>query len=157
MHPLEATALLAYYQTAAMSDENPFDISSARVFAIDNEGQLKMMISTPDVYMGLKVLPAAYDQLGEAEVIGVETCGWASPFESTDGAECAPSEHPRRRRVRLVAVVNRVQDVASALAFEDEMEDVQTNISGDGCLAEALKDCMSRITLMQSLPPGPSR
>lgn len=76
----------------------------------------------------------------------------AAPIEDVPGAERAPSEHPRRRRVRLVAVVNRSQEVAAALAFQDDIADVQTNDTGMGILAEALKDCMDKVVLMQSLP-----
>lgn len=152
MAPLEATALLAYYQTAALSSEDPFDLAQARVFTVSGDGEVKIMLTCPDVYFGLHVLPTAFEKIGDVPVIGVETCGWAAPIEDASEAERAPSEDPRRRRVRLVAVVNRAQEVASALAFQDDMADVQTNMSGAGVLAEALKDCIDRVMLMQSLP-----
>jgi len=157
MAPLEATALLAYYQTAALDSEDPFDLSQARVFTISCDGEVKIMLTCPDVYFGLHVLPTAFEKIGDVPVIGVETCGWAAPIEDASGAEHAPSEHPRRRRVRLVAVVNRSQEVAAALAFQDDIADVQTNDTGMGVLAEALKDCMDRLSLMQSLPKRPDR
>jgi len=155
--PLEATALLACYQTAALSEEDPFDLSQARVFTISGDGEVKIMLACPDVYFGLHVLPTAFEKIGDVPVIGVETCGWAVPIEDASGAERAPSEHPRRRRVRLVAVVNRSQEVAAALAFQDDIADVQTNDTGMEVLAEALKDCMDRLSLMQSLPKRPDR
>lgn len=157
MAPLEATALLAYYETAALSNEDPFDLKQAKVFTITGDGEVRLLLQVPDVYLGLHVLPAAFEKLGDVPVIGIETCGWAAPIENASGAERAPSEDPRRRRVRLVAVVNRAQEVASALAFQDDMADVQTNMSGEGVLAEALKDCMDRVMLMQSLPKRPDR
>jgi len=156
MDQLEATALLAYYQTAALTDDDPFDLPQARVFTITADGEVRMMIAAGDVYLGLHVLPAAYEKLGSDPIIGVETVGWAAPTESpTD--DIVPADHPQRRRVRLVAVVNRDQKVASALAFRDDVEDVQTNTTGEGSLAEALRDCMDRVKLMQSLPPRPER
>jgi len=105
-----------------------------------------------DVYLGLHVLPAAFQKLGEVPVIGIETCGWAAPVDACDGIDCSPSEDPRRQRVRLVAVVNRRQEVASAMAFQDEPDEVRTSLAGVGVLAEALKECMERVDLMQSLP-----
>ena len=157
MAPLEATALLAYYQTAALSSEDPFDLSQARVFTISSDGEVRVMLECPDVYFGLHVLPTAFEKIGDVPVVGVETCGWAAPIEDASGAERAPSEHPRRRCVRLVAVVNRSQEVAAALAFQDDIADVKTNDKGMGVLAEALKDCMDRLALMQSLPKRPDR
>jgi len=154
MTPLEATALLAYHQAAALGTGDPFDLTQARVFTVSREGEITMMIASGDVYLGLHVLPAAFEKLGDVPVIGVETCGWAAPVFDSDVAECAPSEDPRRRRVRLVAVVNRAQQVASAMAFQDQPEDVQTNLTGTGTLAAALRDCMDRVALMQSLPRG---
>ena len=143
---------LAYYQTAALSSEDPFDLAQARVLTISSDGEVKIMLTCPDVYFGLHVLPTAFEKIGDVPVIGVETCGWAAPIEDASEAERAPSEHPRRRRVRLVAVVNRSQEIAAALAFEDDITDVRANDTGVGVLAEALKDCMDRVNLMQSLP-----
>jgi len=152
MTPLEATALLAYHQAAALGTGDPFDLAQARVFTVSREGEITVVIASGDVYLGLHVLPAAFEKLGEVPVIGIETCGWAAPVAAFDGIDCSPSEDPRRQRVRLVAVVNRRQEVASAMAFQNEPEDVQTTLAGEGTLAEALKECMERIDLMQSLP-----
>ena len=152
MDPLEATALLAYYQTAALSNDDPFDIPHARIFTITSDGEVKVMITAGDVYLGLQVLPAAYEKIGNDPVIGVETVGWAAPVGSpTD--HCVPADHPQRRRVRLIAVVNRDQEVASALAFRDDNDNVNTNAFSEGSLAAALKDCMDRVLLLQSLQP----
>jgi hypothetical protein len=155
MTPIEATALLAYHQSTALIDEDPFDISEARVFSVSADGELTFHIKTEDVYLGLQVLPAAYEKIGPVPVVGVETCGWAAPVEDEDD-DVAPSEHPGRRRVRLVAVVNRQKMVASAMAFHDDAENVLTNMSGTGSLAKALTRCMDRLILMQSLPKLPS-
>lgn len=154
MTPLEATALLAFHQVAALSDLNPFELTQARVFTVSQKGEITMMIASGDVYLGLHVLPAAFEKIGDMPVIGIETCGWAAPAKEDDWAGCNPSNHPQRRRVRLVAVVNRAQEVASAMAFQDHPDDVHTDSSGAGSLAEALIDCMDRVVLMQSLPRG---
>lgn len=151
MEPIEATALLAFFQTAAIND-NPFDMPQARFFIVTTSGEVKLMLSTPDVYLGLSVLPAAYQKLGDDSVIGVETVGWAAPMSIGSGDDDIPSEHPHRRRIRLVAVINRAREVASAHAFIDDKDNVQTCTSGNGTLAEALKECMDRVVLMQSLP-----
>jgi len=152
MTPLEATALLAYYQSAALTDDDPFDLRQARLFSVSVDGELTFHIQTGDVYLGLQVLPAGYEQIGPVPIVGIETVGWAAPVENENDDDVAPSEHPGRRRVRLVSVVNREKEVASAMAFRDDMENVLTNTTGNGSLAEALVRCMDRLILMQSMP-----
>lgn len=88
-----------------------------------------------------------YDLLGNddskfiaqaSDFIVVVTCGWASPITSDDDEEIAPSQHPQRRRVRLVVTASR-EGMASVLRFQDEPEETVTD-EGEarGSLAEAV-------------------
>lgn len=73
------------------------------------------------------------------------TFGWAAPIPANgDEYAGAPSEHPERRRVRLIAAAARGEAIASRLAFLDvttgEVIGDQIDDEGDarGPLAEAL-------------------
>ena len=83
----------------------------------------------------------------------VLTCGWAAPIsrqdhddhddhddhETTDD-EVPPSQHPQRRRVRLVVVVCD-DGVASVLRFADTPDDIVTDAgSARGSLADAVNN-----------------
>lgn len=76
------------------------------------------------------------------DFIAVATAGWASPTDpdSDDDDQVAPSQHPERRRVRLVVVASR-ESVASVLRFQDSPKDepIVDNGSATGSLADAVK------------------
>jgi hypothetical protein len=79
----------------------------------------------------------------------VLTCGWAAPIdrshESDDddvdldaNEKVPPSQHPQRRRVRLVVVVGD-QGVGSVLRFADTPKEIVTDAgSARGSLADAV-------------------
>ncbi|CAB4541186.1 unannotated protein [freshwater metagenome] len=85
------------------------------------------------------------------DVAIVLTCGWAAPLnrEEQDGEtrsddetadEVPPSQHPLRRRVRLVVAVCD-KGVASVLRFADTPNDIVTDAgAARGSLADAVKD-----------------
>ena len=70
------------------------------------------------------------------DAAAVLTTGWAAPLGESDGIP--PSEHPERRRVRLVVVVCD-EGVASVLRFADEPDEIVTDAgSARGSLADAV-------------------
>jgi hypothetical protein len=147
MNKLEATAVAAYHRVTSMHDENPFELGRARIFKVSEEGKLTLLAIVPDVYIGLTMIVAGGELFGDAPILGLETCGWAAPISGMkDDDETMPSMHPKRRRVRLVSVVNRDLDTASALAFQDDEHSVISDDgSATGSLAEALRDAMQRL------------
>jgi hypothetical protein len=84
----------------------------------------------------------------------VLTCGWAAPIDRSDkndhhddgdhddvdDKKLPPSQHPQRRRVRLVVVVGD-QGVGSVLRFADTPKEIVTDAgSARGSLADAVNN-----------------
>jgi len=89
----------------------------------------------------------------------VLTCGWAAPIDRSDQChddddddaegdddvegddeKLPPSQHPQRRRVRLVVVVGD-QGVGSVLRFADAPKEIVTDAgSARGSLADAVNN-----------------
>lgn len=71
--------------------------------------------------------------------VAIVTCGWAAPLNNGE-MEGMPSEHPQRRRVRLLAFATR-QEIASVLRFQDDAENVITDAGeASGPLADAVSE-----------------
>jgi hypothetical protein len=93
-----------------------------------------------DVYEMLESVEAqAVAMLSDAVV--VRTAGWASPI-ADDGDEyegVAPSQHPQRRRVRLL-VVAKAGETASVLRFTDDWANpIFDEGQATGSLADAVQ------------------
>ena len=137
-----------------------FDLPRARLYgvsivnangvAIHEDGALRIsfLAEHGDVYELLDAPSSAIARMFDAAV--VLTCGWAAPIsrqdhddhgdhETTDD-EVPPSQHPQRRRVRLVVVVCD-DGVASVLRFADTPDDIVTDAgSARGSLADAVNN-----------------
>lgn len=121
---------------------DPFSMEQAVIFAFTNDGGIRILVSAPDVYEGLEVVTEK--NLNQWENgIGVITTGWAAPLNNGE-VEGAPSQHPLRRRVRLVSCVNKAKRMASSIRFADEPDEMVTDEGGaSGALAEALVSAMT--------------
>lgn len=77
-----------------------------------------------------------------SDFIAVLTCGWASPInrdDDNDDDPVAPSQHPERRRVRLLVLASK-SGVASVLRFSDKPDEiVSDNGQARGSLADAVQ------------------
>lgn len=100
-----------------------FEMSTARLYGVNFRGddlQLSFVLENGDIYSLLEVPESACARLFDAAAL--VTCGWAAPIASNEAEPSeAPSEHPERRRVRLVIVVGDA-GVASVLRFRDDPE-----------------------------------
>ena len=80
-----------------------------------------------------------------SKCVAVVTCGWAAPVQRDDddnyNDELAPSQHPERRRVRLVVVASR-EGIASVLRFSDTPDEVVTD---DGSARGSLADAVGKL------------
>ena len=142
--PLTETASEIWH-SLAKDHKDPFKIDKARIFAISAEGFARVFVEAGDVYEALNECEnyvLSKDEVG----IGVETCGWASPITNTDNDELAPSQHPERKRVRLVACVNTKLEAGSALGFSTEADLVTDAGKAKGSLADALINAMKQMT-----------
>ena len=137
-----------------------FDLPRARLYGVsivnangvasheDGALRISFLAEHGDVYELLDAPSSAIARMFDAAV--VLTCGWAAPIsrqdhddhddhETTDD-EVPPSQHPQRRRVRLVVVVCD-EGVASVLRFADTPDDIVTDAgSARGSLADAVNN-----------------
>lgn len=101
----------------------PFDLDRARLYGVNFRGddlQLSFVLEHGDIYQLLEVPESACARMFDAAAL--VTCGWAAPIaEGQEAPDGLPSEHPQRRRVRLVVVVGDA-GVASILRFADDAE-----------------------------------
>ena len=127
------------------SNEVGFEMRKAQMYSLienDNEVSMTLAGESGDIYD----LIMSRDALQVAKVsdfIALVTCGWASPRDnSDDDDDVAPSQHPLRRRVRLLVLAGK-DGMASCLRFSDTPDEVITdNGTATGTLATALYDLL---------------
>ncbi|TSA51710.1 MAG: hypothetical protein D4R44_07395 [Actinobacteria bacterium] len=136
-----------------------FDLKRARLYGISvvdaggvdrlEDGALRItfLAEHGDVYELIDAPTSAIVRMFDAAV--VLTCGWAAPIDKSrnvdddgdddgDDEKLPPSQHPQRRRVRLVVVVGD-QGVGSVLRFADTPNETVTDAgSARGSLADAV-------------------
>jgi len=124
-----------------------FDTKRAELYALtfDTNGgvSVELITSNGDVY---ELIDSAIENKSTEGLDGVAvlTCGWAAPLpkgetaDDDDDDRVPPSQHPERRRVRLVICANR-EGVASVLRFQDTPNEITTDEgSAKGSLADAI-------------------
>ena len=132
------------------SQADPFDTSEAQVFAYDGDGFVRILAEHQDPYRALWAAASETLNLNE-NGIGIITVGWAAPTCDTD---TAPSEHPDRRRVHLITIINREYEDAAILTFHDGTENmIGFGQGGTGKLADALHFAMLHITMLEDDTP----
>jgi len=138
-----------------------FDLPRARLYGVsivnangvasheDGALRISFLAEHGDVYELLDAPSSAIARMFDAAV--VLTCGWAAPIARQDHGDhdvlddasddtVPPSQHPQRRRVRLVVVVCD-DGVASVLRFADTPDDIVTDAgSARGSLADAVNN-----------------
>ena len=145
------------------SSESAFHLDCARLYGVNvgahagtDELMLSFVLEHGDIYHLLDTPESACARLFDAAAL--VTCGWAAPVSDEDGGEDsqlrAPSEHPERRRVRLVVVVGDT-GVGSVLRFEDDADNpIYDAGAARGPLAEAIANfwCDSSVVASPPLP-----
>jgi|SanBayMetagenome_1026888.scaffolds.fasta_scaffold53948_2 hypothetical protein len=129
-----------YHELAKEEEGDNFAMKKAKAFAVEVGGTIRTIGTHGDVYELLEELTGR-KLLTTDIAIGVETCGWASPIREgeSEDEQVPPSQHPDRRRVRLVSLVTRKYEMASAMGFADTPDEVITDDgSARGTLAEEL-------------------
>lgn len=117
-------------------------MGNAIVYGVTKDGSNFELSRGPNVY---DLLEGEFPSVG---IVGLaaHTTGWAAPLGPDGESECAPSAHPKRRRIALVLVIT-AEGGASALSFADDPNDLEIDEgSGDGDLVHALRKCLSRIS-----------
>ncbi len=154
-------AIATCVEASLHSSLDGFNLPRARLYGVsivdasgiashqDGALRISFLAEHGDVYELLDAPSSAIARMFDVAV--VLTCGWAAPLnrDGQDGEtrsddeiadEVPPSQHPLRRRVRLVvAVCDR--GVASVLRFADTPNDIVTDDgAARGSLADAVKD-----------------
>jgi regulator of RNase E activity RraB len=161
IHTNTPVALATCVEQSLHMSLDGFDLKRARLYGISvvdvggvdrlEDGALRItfLAEHGDVYELIDAPTSAIVRMFDAAV--VLTCGWAAPIdrshESDDddddddedaNEKVPPSQHPQRRRVRLVVVVGD-QGVGSVLRFADTPNEIVTDAgSARGSLADAV-------------------
>lgn len=121
-----------------------FEQSLAILFAVDYvRGEvpvIKQISEDTDVY---EMLDDTFNAILLHETgysgFAISTTGWASPITSEEDEEIAPSQHPQRKRVRLMTLCNRGQ-MGSSIRFKGEQDVTYDQGNAKGSLASAMRD-----------------
>lgn len=124
--------------------ESRYKLGKANFYSIKEDGTYRLVHSHGDVYEGFENLPNIIKLSDGDEGIAVETCGWAAPISENDD-DTAPSQHPKRRRVKLLSLITRKFETASAIAFEDDDEIITDGGNASGAMAYAMIDTMREL------------
>ncbi len=154
-------AIATCVEASLHSSLDGFNLPRARLYGVsivdasgiashqDGALRISFLAEHGDVYELLDAPSSAIARMFDVAV--VLTCGWAAPLnrDEQDGEtrsddeiadEVPPSQHPWRRRVRLVVAVCD-KGVASVLRFADTPNDIVTDDgAARGSLADAVKD-----------------
>ena len=127
-----------------------FDSKFAKVFGImlnDNlDIQFEPIKTGADVYDLINDSPEVFAAVNEYDLITIATCGWAAPLDkdNDDNNGIAPSQHPERRRVRLLTTANTNSQFGSSISFEDNPnEPVFDYGNARGSLADAIVELIN--------------
>lgn len=126
------------------ADKGEFYISKAILFGIE---QFPPTNYDKVIWRNLAEFGDVYDLLDGSNkravteasyynMFGVITCGWAAPIEVDGDTDTRPSEHPEKKRVRLILLCEE-GEIFSLIRFEDD-DTVITDLSGRGELANAV-------------------
>lgn len=115
----------------AVYGDNPAEINDATVVKALSHGDVYELLESPFATVTASM----------ADLVAIVTCGWASPIVGDPDADeqLPPSQHPERRRVRLVVCATR-EHTASVLRFSDDWDNPITDEGhARGSLADAVR------------------
>lgn len=124
-----------------------YDVPKAQLFSIAKTSNGLLKFAKAGEHGDIYKLLASSKSVAVAkasDAIGVLTVGWAAPTDDNDDVTVPPSEHPNRRRVRLLCVASR-EYVASVLRFQDDNDNpIVDDGKAVGSLAEAIRELVSQ-------------
>lgn len=114
---------------------------------VNNELVANLILEDSDVYDILADLRInKRNELTGLDFLSIITWGWAAPLNSDGEVDGAPSNHPNKRRVRLIISLDvKNSESASVLQFQDEPDDLVFDYgSASGSLADALMEIVGQ-------------
>ena len=130
-----------------------FDSKHCEAFGvlIDEElnVQIKKIDSSSDIYDMLDTdNDELLSQINDYDMISFATNGWAAPVgkgEDDEYSDLAPSQHPEKRRVRLLSSANIHDQVGSSILFSDDIDSpVYDYGDARGTMATAIIELMDK-------------
>jgi hypothetical protein len=126
-----------------------FDMGQAIAYGVlvnnDLTVQMEQIASNGDIYDMIYNNPALSSQVKNYDFLTFATCGWAAPIkdDNADGNDLPPSQHPEKRRVRLLVSANTALQFGNSITFNDDLENpIYDYGDAKGSLAEAIADLM---------------
>ena len=127
-----------------------FDSKYAKIFGVmlnDNlDIQFEPIKTGADVYDLINDSPELFAAVNEYDLITIATCGWAAPIsnDNDEGNDLPPSQHPEKRRVRLLTTANSNSQFGSSISFKDNPnEPVFDYGNAKGALADAIMELIN--------------
>ena len=134
-------------ELAKVYSTNRFDAKKAELFALSSDGFIRSLGEYGDVYEGLERVAIDHSIHQDETALICQTCGWASPIEGEPTEnDVPPSQHPKKRRVRLTVLATRSNQMVSSIVFADTPdESIYDFGSARGSLADALKETLGKM------------
>lgn len=131
----------------------PFNLGNAMLFAVDYiRGEvpaIKKIAEHADVY---EMLDDTFNAVllfdSGYNGFAVATCGWAAPINHDDADEIVPSQHPERKRVRLMSMFHNGK-MGSSIRFSGEESVTYDEGNAKGSLASAMQDMNDIVRAMK--------
>ena len=124
--------------------KDPFAVAKASLWIMGDNSKVKSVKENGDVYDLLDDFDTL-ETVKDCTSFTILTAGWAAPLEETDD-DTPPSQHPQKRRVRLIVHATEF-GVASVMRFKDDADEIVTDDgNARGSLAEAVMDLMDKKT-----------
>lgn len=134
----------AKHITEKIITDTPMELPQAVLYGVDSNGGTVELGRYPDIY---DLLDKDYSEQAERDRlvgIAIHTTGWAAPLNADGEVDGAPSAHPSRVRVALVATLTMF-GYCSGIAFADGRETVFEENAPSGALWEAMNECVDRL------------
>ena len=147
LEKLAKTTETTLTELAKVYSVNRFEAKKADMFALSADGFIRSLGKYGDVYEGLEKIGEQHTLASEETAVVCQTCGWASPIEGEPTEnDVPPSQHPKKRRVRLTVLATRSNQMVSSIVFADTPdESIYDFGSARGSLADALKETLGKM------------
>jgi len=135
-----------------------FDSKHCEAFGVlidkDLNVQIEKIDSSKDIYDMLDTdNDNLLNQINNYDMVSFATNGWAAPTSKDDDDEysnLAPSQHPQKRRVRLLSSANIYDQVGSSIMFSDDIDSpVYDYGDARGTMANAIIELMDKAKELQ--------
>lgn len=127
--------------------KNPFELAMSSIWVLNATGEMTCRKLYGDVY-DLLDSPETLAAIKGEEFFGVLTSGWAAPQDDSD---VAPSQHKKRRRVRLFVSVTE-DGAISILRFKDNPDEIIIDEGeAKGSLADAVANLYARKQAIEAI------